>query len=167
MARNVLAENQSVVKAQQISIYILGWSAQALSILAGSYAAQAWPGQTIRWFFELFWVWLIPLILFVGFVIWAIDIINDLTPNQAAITFGFLGPILAASNNANGDLASRIRDWSNALQDGVGGQVAAWVGNIGAGALSIALIAVASVIGRRVLQKQAAVAGAARGGGMR
>ena len=163
MARNVLAENQSVQRAQQTSIYALGWIAQALSIVAGAYAANSWPGRTIRFLLELVpGGWLIPLLLFVGFVVWAIDVINDLTPNQAAITFGFMAPILAASSTANGTLASRITDWSTQLQNGVGGQVSAWVGNISAGWLAVALMAVAVIIGRRVLQKQSS---AARGGG--
>lgn len=168
MARNVLAENQSVQKAQQTSIYILGWVAQILAIVAGSYAAGSWPGRSIRWVLELMpGGWLIPLALLVGFVVWAIDIINDLTPNQAAITFGFVAPILAASDRANGTLAARIRDWSGSLQDGIGGQIAGWVGNISAGWLAVALMAVAMVIGRRVLQKQSAAAAGGRGGGPR
>jgi hypothetical protein len=162
--RNLLAENQSVQKAQQTSIYILGWAAQILSIVAGSYAANSWPGKTIRWLFELIpGAWLIPLTLFIGFVVWAIDVVNDLTPNQAAITFGFMAPILAASGG--GRLAAQIRDWSAALQHSIGGQISGWVGNISAGWLAVALMAVAVVIGRRVLQKQASAAG--RGGGGR
>ncbi len=161
---NMLAQNQSVQKAQQTSIYILGWAAQALSITAGAYAANAWPGTAVRWIFELMpGTWLIPVVLLVGFVIWAIDILNDLTPNQAAVTVGFVGPILAASDDATGTLASRIRDWSETLQASVGGQVSGWVGNISAGWLAIALMAVAVVIGRRVLAKQAAQRGAAGG----
>jgi hypothetical protein len=164
VARNVLAENASVQKAQQTSTYILGWFALAASIVAGSYAANSWPGKTIRFVLELVpGGWLIPLMLFVGFVAWAIDILNDLTPNQVAITYGFLGPILAASKNSNGTLASRITDWSTTLQHSVGGQIAGWVGDVGAGTLAVALMAMAVIIGRRVLQKQAA--GAARGAG--
>lgn len=161
MARNVLAENPSVQKAQQTSIYVLGWAAQILSIVAGAYAANAWPGETIRWVLELPGNWLIPLVLLIGFVVWAIDILNDLTPNQAAITFGFLAPIMAASNYATGTLASRIGEWSESLQSSIGGQTSAWVGDLSAGWLAVALMAVAVVIGRRVLQKQAA----GRGGG--
>jgi hypothetical protein len=162
---NMLAQNPSVQKAQQTSIYVLGWAAQALSITAGAYAANSWPGTAIRWVFELVpGAWLIPIVLLVGFVIWAIDILNDLTPNQAAVTFGFVGPILAASSDATGTLAARIQDWSQALQNGVGGQVSGWVGNISAGWLSVALMAVAVVIGRRVLAKQAAQRGGGGGG---
>lgn len=163
--RNLLAEREGVTKAQQASIYVLGWAAQILSIVAGAYAANSWPGTAIRWVFELIpGAWLIPLTLVIGFVVWVIDIINDLTPNQAAITVGFVGPILAASNDASGTLASRIRDWSNTLQDSVGGQISGWVGNISAGWLAVALMAVAVVIGKRVLAKQSA---AGRGGGGR
>jgi hypothetical protein len=166
VARNVLAENPSVVKAQQTSIYILGWAAQALSITAGAYAANSWPGNTIRWVLELVpGGWLIPLALVIGFVIWVIDILNDLTPNQAAITFGFVAPILAASSDATGRLAQRIADWSASLQQSVGGQVAGWVGNISAGWLAVALMAVAVIIGRRVLQKQSAAGRGGPGGG--
>lgn len=165
MARNLLAENPSVTKAQQASIYILGWAAQLLSITAGAYAANSWPGQTIRWILNLMpGTWLIPLMLIVGGVVWAIDIINDLTPNQAAITVGFLGPILAASDDANGTLASRIRDWSESLENYVGGQVSSWVGDLSAGWMAIALMAVATVIARRVLQKQSAAGGRQAGG---
>lgn len=164
MARNVLAENASVTRAQQTSIYILGWAALVLSITAGAYAANSWPGRTIRWVFELLPAWVVPLALFIGFVIWAIDILNDLTPNQAAVTYGFLGPILAASDNANGTLASRIRDWSDTLQGAVGGQLAGWVGNVSAGAMAVALMGVAVVIGKRVLSKQAKAAGSGGGG---
>lgn len=168
MGRNVLAENASVQKAQQTSIYILGWAAQILSIVAGSYAADSWPGKTIRWVLELIpGGWLIPLALLIGFVVWAIDVLNDLTPNQAAITFGFVGPILAASDDANGTLAARIRDWSSALQHGVGGEVSGWVGNLSAGWLAVALMGVAVVIGRRVLAKQSAAAGRGAPGGGR
>lgn len=168
MGRNMLAENQSVRKAQDASVYILGWAAQILSIVAGSYAANSWPGKTIRWVLELIpGGWLVPLALLIGFVVWIIDVINDLTPNQGAITFGFVGPILAASNDANGNLASRIQDWSGALQDSIGGQVSSWVGNLSAGWLAVALMAVAVVIGRRVLQKQSAAAGRGGGGGGR
>jgi hypothetical protein len=164
VARNVLAENASVQKAQQTSIYILGWFAQAVSIVAGSYAANAWPGKTIRWVLNLIpGNWLIPLALFIGFIGWAIDIINDLTPNQTAITFGFAAPVLAQGTDST--LADRVREWSNLLQDGVGGQLAGWVGNVSAGWLAVALMAMAVIIGRRVLQKQAAAAG--RGGGPR
>jgi hypothetical protein len=163
VARNVLAENASVTKAQQTSIYILGWFAQAVSIVAGSYAADAWPGKTIRWILNLVpGGWLIPLVLFIGFIAWAIDIINDLTPNQTAITFGFAAPILAAGTNST--LAERVRDWSNMLQDGVGGQLSGWVGNVSAGWLAVALMAMAVIIARRVLQKQSAGAGRPGGG---
>ncbi len=158
-ARNFLAQNQAVQNAQGASIYVLGWIAQLLSITAGAYAANSWPGKTLRWVFELFPAWVIPLTLFIGFIVWAIDIISDLTPNQPAITYGFLGPILAASSDANGTLADRVRDWSSVLQDSVGGQIAPWVGNVGAGALSIAFMATAVVVGRRVLQKQRAGGG--------
>ncbi len=164
MARNVLAEHASVAKAQQTSIYILGWFAQAVSIVAGSYAADAWPGKTIRWILNLVpGGWLIPLVLFIGFIAWAIDIINDLTPNQTAITFGFAAPILAAGTDST--LAQRVRDWSSMLQDGVGGQLAGWVGNVSAGWLAVALMGMAVIIGRRVLQKQSAAAGRGGGGG--
>lgn len=165
MARNLLAEREGVTKAQQASIYILGWAAQILSIVAGAYAASAWPGTAVRWVFELIpGTWLIPITLLIGFVIWAIDIINDLTPNQAAITVGFVGPILAASDDASGTLAARIREWSNALQDGVGGEISELAGNVSAGWLAVGLMAVAVVIGKRVLAKQSA---AGRGGGGR
>ncbi|WP_433730943.1 hypothetical protein ACQP2Y_21405 [Actinoplanes sp. CA-051413] len=160
--RNLLASNQSVKRQQEAGVYILGWIAQIMSITAGSYAAGAWPGRTIRWVFELFPAWVIPLALFIGAAAWAIDIISDLTPNQVAITYGFLGPVLAASDNANGTLAARIRDWSQTLQDSFGGQIAGWVGNVGAGALGVALMGVAVIVGKRVLAKQAAAAG---GGG--
>lgn len=160
--RNLLQEREGVVKAQAASVYILGWAALALGITAGSYAANAWTGKTIRWVFELFPGWVIQVALVLGFVAFVIDILNDLTPNQVAVTYGFVGPILAASKDANGTLASRITDWSNELQHGVGGQVNAWVGNVGAGALSLALMGMAVIIGKRVLQKQAT---AARGGG--
>jgi hypothetical protein len=159
VARNLLADNQSIQRAQGASTYILGWFAQFASIVAGSYAANSWPGKTIRWFLELFPTWVIPLMLFIGFVAWAIDIISDLTPNQVAITYGFMGPILAASKNSNGTLAARVTDWSTLLQNSVGGQIAGWVGNVGAGTLSIALMGMAVIIGRRVLQKQSAGAG--------
>ncbi len=162
---NVLAQNPSITKAQQTSIYILGWVAQILSITAGALAATTWVGSTIRWLPELFPSWVIQLALFIGFVVWAIDVFNDLTPNQAAITYGFVGPILAASADATGTLAERVQDWSNVLRDSVGDALAGWVGNVGAGPLGIALMAVAVVIGRRVLQKQSAAAG--RGGGPR
>ncbi len=162
MGRNMLAEREGVKKAQDASIYILGWAAQLLSITAGSYAADSWPGRAIRWVFELFPAWLIPLALFIGAIVWAIDILNDLTPNQAAISYGFIGPVLAASNDASSTLASRIRDWSQVLQDSVGGQISSWVGNVGAGALAIALMGAAVVIGKRVLAKQSQ---ASRGGG--
>lgn len=166
MARNMLAENQSVQKAQQTSIYILGWFSQAVAIIAGSYAANAWPGKTIRWVLDLVpGGWLIPLALFIGFIAWAIDVINDLTPNQTAITFGFLAPILAQGTHST--LAVHIREWSNLLQHGVGGQLAGWVGNVSAGWLSIALMAMAVIISRRVLQKQSAGAGRGPGGGGR
>jgi hypothetical protein len=160
--RNLLASNQNIKRQQEAGVYILGWIAQIMSITAGSYAAGAWPGRTIRWVFELFPAWVIPLALFIGAAAWVIDIISDLTPNQVAITYGFLGPILAASDNANGTLAARIRDWSQTLQDSFGGQIAGWVGNVGAGALGIALMGVAVIVGKRVLAKQAAAAG---GGG--
>jgi hypothetical protein len=164
MARNMLAENASVQKAQQTSIYVLGWAAQALSIIAGSYGSGAWPGRTIRFLLNLMpGGWLIPLILFIGFVVWAIDVLNDLTPNQPAITYGFLAPILAAGTG--GALAGHIRVWCSALQHGVGGQISGWVGNLSAGWLAVALMGVAVVIGRRVLQKQSSAAG--RGGGGR
>ncbi|BAL87270.1 hypothetical protein AMIS_20500 [Actinoplanes missouriensis 431] len=162
--RNLVAEREGVQKAQQISIYILGWAAQALGIVAGAYAANAWPGGAIRWVFNLMpGDWLIPLTLFIGFIVWAIDIINDLTPNQAAVTFGFMAPILAQGTDST--LALRVRDWSDALQAGVGGQIAPWVGNVGAGWLSVALMATAVIIGKRVLQKQASAAGRGGGGG--
>jgi len=165
--RNLLAENPSITKAQQTSIYILGWAAQALSIIAGAYAADAWPGKTIRWVLELMpGGWLIPLMLVIGAVVWAIDVLNDLTPNQAAITFGFLAPILAASPKGTGRLADRIADWSTALQQSIGGQLGAWVGNLSAGWLAVALMAVAVIIGRRVLAKQAG-GGRPAGGGQR
>jgi hypothetical protein len=109
--------------------------------------------------------WAVPLVLFVGAIVWFIDVINDMTPNQAAITYGFLGPILAASKEANGGLATHITEWSVALQHGAGGQISGWVGNVGAGTLAVALMAAATLIGRRVLQKQASAAGRGGGGG--
>lgn len=163
MARNLLAENQSVQKAQQASIYILGWLAQVVGIVAGTYAADSWPGRTIRWCLNLIpGDWLIPLMLFVWFCGWVVDVINDLTPNQTAITFGFMAPILAQGTDST--LADRVREWSNLLQDGVGGQLSEWVGNVSAGWLSIALMAMAVIIGKRVLSKQSNAAGRTAGG---
>lgn len=161
MVRNVLAENQTVRRQQELGIYALGWIAQVLSIVAGGYAANSWPGKTIRWVFELFPAWVIQLTLVIGFVVWAIDIIKDLTPNQPAITYGFLGPVLAASSDVNGDLASRVQDWSDVLRAHLGGTLGDWVGDAGPGPLSIALMAVAVIVSRRVL------AGQQRGGGGR
>lgn len=160
--RNLLAQNQTVQNAQGASVYILGWFAQAVSIIAGAYASNSWPGQFIRLILNLVpGGWLIPLTLFIGACAWFIDIISDLTPNQVAITYGFMGPILAQGTHST--LADRVREWSSLLQHGVGGQLAGWVGNISAGWLSVALMAMAVIIGRRVLQKQAS--GAARGTG--
>ncbi|HEY6117080.1 MAG TPA: hypothetical protein VI172_14095, partial [Candidatus Dormibacteraeota bacterium] len=118
--RNILAENAGIKKAQSTSIYVLGWAAQILGILAGGYAATSWVGSAIRWPLELFPAWVIQLVLFIGFVAWVIDILNDLTPNQVAITYGFVGPILAASSDADGTLAERVREWSGLLRDGLG-----------------------------------------------
>jgi hypothetical protein len=159
--RNMLAQNGTVKRQQEAGIYILGWIAQADAIVGGTFAADSWPGQAIRWCFELVpWQPFIPVVLFVGAIAWGIDIVNDLTPNQVAITYGFLGPILAAS--VHGELSSRIRDWSHVLQGNFGGKLATWAGNPGGGAMAIICIASAVLIGRRVLAKQASAAG---GGG--
>jgi hypothetical protein len=163
-ARNLLAQNSSVQNAQGASVYILGWFAQAVAIVGGVYAANSWTGATIRWLPGLFPAWVVQTMLVVGFVVWAIDIISDLTPNQPAIIYGFLGPVLAGG--AGGTLAARIRDWSQLLQDSLGEKIGQWAGNPGAGALSIICVAVAVVIGRRVLAKQSVGArGGAPGGG--
>ena len=163
MARNIMAENASVQKAQQTSIYFLGWISLAVAITGGAYAAEAWPGDTIRWIAGLVpWDPFVEVLLFVGFVAWAIDILNDLTPNQSALTFAAVGPSLAVG--ADGQLADRIGEWTNALQAGVGGEISQLAGNIGAGALSIVCIGAAVLIGKRVLAKQSTAAGRAGGG---
>lgn len=163
MARNMLAENASVQKAQQTSIYILGWISLVAAIIGGAYIAEAWPGDLIRWLVNLIpWDPFANVLLVVGLLAWAIDIINDLTPNQSALTFAAVGPSIAVSAT-NSTLASRVSEWTNALQAGMGGTISSWVGNIGAAALGIVCIAGAVLIGRRVLQKQASAAG--RGGG--
>lgn len=166
--RNLLAENQSVVKAQQTSIYILGWFSQILAIVAGAYAAGSWPGATVRFLFELIpWGEFIPAVLVIGFAGWFIDVVNDLTPNQVAITYGFIGPILAASDRTSGVLAERIRQWSEVMEDGVGGRVSDLAGDLSAGTLAILCMAVAVIVGRRVLAKQSQAAASAGRGGMR
>lgn len=163
MARNMLAQNQTIKRQQEAGVYILGWTALVIGIIGGTFAADSWPGQVIRWCFELVpWKPFIPVVLFVGAIAWAIDIYVDLTPNQIAITYGFLGPILAASTH--GDLSTHIQDWSHVLQNNFGGKIAGWAGNPGAGAMAIICMASAVLIGRRVLAKQSAAAG---GGGGR
>ncbi len=163
--RNLLAQNQSVQNAQGIGIYIIGWIALILAIVAGGYAANSWPGKAIRWVFELFPAWIIQLTLVIGFVVWAIDIIKDLTPNRPAITYGFMGPILAGSSDATGTLADRVRDWSDVLRGHLGDTLGTWVGNVGPGPLSIALMAVAVIVGGRVLAGQQRAGGGGMGGG--
>lgn len=162
--RNLLQEREGIIKMQGASIYILGWAALLLGVTAGSYAANSWPGKTIRWVFELFPAGVTQVVLVLGFAAWVLDILNDLTPNQVAVTYAFLGPILAASKDATGTLAVRITEWSTQLQHGVGGQMSGFVGNVGAGLLAVALMGMAVIIGKRVLQKQATAAAAARGG---
>lgn len=164
MARNLLAENQSVKRAQDASTYILGWIAQIVAFVGGAYATNSWPGQTIRWVFELIpWSGFIPAVLIIWTVAWGIDIVNDLTPNQVAITYGFMGPILAVG--LSGTLPQRITQWSNALQAGVGGKISGLAGNLGAGTLAIICIVIAVIVGRRVLAKQSAGKGARPAGG--
>lgn len=162
--RNLLRERDGVVKAQGASIYILGWLALAMGIVAGAYAAGSWVGDVVRFIPELI-PGLIPLALFIGFIVFCIDIITDLVPNQGAVSAAFLGPILAASPDSTGRLGQRISDWSGALQGRIGGDITAWVGNISAGMLSLAIIGGAIVIGKRVLDKQSSAAGRGGGGG--
>lgn len=158
MARNLLAENQSVQKAQQTSIYILGWISLAFGFLGGAYMAETWMGDTLRWILGLIpWGPLPNVLLFVGAVAFVIDTINDLTPNQAALSFAILAPSVAIASE--GGLASAVSSWTNALQAGVGGQVSGLVGNLGASGLAIICIAGSLMIGRRVLAKQSGRAG--------
>lgn len=164
--RNLLRENERVAKTQGISIYILGWTCQIGSIVAGSFAADSWPGATIRWILGLVpGGFIIPLALVVGFVVWFIDIINDLTPNQAAVTYGFVGPILAASPDNTGKLASSIASWANTLQAAVAPTITSWVGNLSAGWLAVGLMACCGIVAKRALSKTATAAGRSGGGG--
>ncbi len=152
-ARNMLASNQAVQNAQGNSLYIIGWLMQILGFLGGAYAKDSWPGSTIRWIFNLVpWDDFIPAVLVVWFVAWAIDIINDLTPNQLAITFGFMGPILA--EDQDGRIAENLRAWADALQAAIGGDVESLAGNLGVGTLAILCMAIAVIIGKRFLQKR-------------
>jgi hypothetical protein len=160
-ARNLLAQNQAVQNAQGTSIYVIGWMMQILGFLGGAYAKDTWPGATIRWIFELVpWDDFIPAVLILWFAGWAIDIIWDLTPNQIAITFGFMAPILSVGQD--GTLADRIDEWTNALQTSLGGKVETITGNLGAGTMAVICIAVAVIVGKRVLAKKSGGGGGGR-----
>jgi hypothetical protein len=160
-ARNMLASNQAVQNAQGNTLYIIGWLMQILGFLGGAYAKNSWPGNTIRWIFELVpWDDFINAALIIWFAAWAIDIIWDLIPNQAAITFGFMGPILAVGQD--GDLASNINAWTTTLQGAIGGKVESITGNLGTGTLAVICMAVAVIVGKRVLAKKGTGGGGGR-----
>lgn len=166
MARNVLAENASVTRAQQISIYFSGWASLFLAIVGGSYAAESWPGDFVSGVIGFVpWDAFPNVLLVLGFIGWAYDILNDLTPNYTSVIYSILGPAIAVA--ADGNLASRISDWSNALQGSVGGDISAWVGNLGASGLAIVCCGAAVAIAKRTLAKQAQAAAAQRAGGGR
>lgn len=163
MARNVLAENASVQKAQQTSIYFSGWMSLILGLVGGAYLMASWLGAVLRWPFGL----LPDDVITVVFVLWFIgvvyDIGNDLTPNYTTVTFAVVGPTLAGA--AKGDLAANLLQWAQVLSDGVGGKLAPWVGGLSSTGLAIVFCGAALMIAKRTLQKQATMAGRGAGGG--
>lgn len=164
MARNLLAESQAVTKAQQTGIYFSGWVSLALGIIGGAYAAEAWPGDLISFLVGIIpWAPFPNVLLVLGFIGWLYDIGNDLTPNQVAVTYSIVGPSIAVA--ADGKLATRISEWSNALQSGVGGHISEWVGNLGASGLAIVCCGAAWIIAKRTLAKQAQAAAQQRAAG--
>ncbi len=162
-ARNLLAERESVTKTQQASIYILGWLSLLLAGTSGAYAAEAWIGDTLRWILNLFpWDDLPNVLLIVGGGGIFLDLIKDLTPNRTSLTAFMLGPAIATASD--GKLASRVSDWSNWLQNHVGGHISEWAGSLGAFGVAAVAGGLAWGIGLRVLQKQSAAKAAAGGG---
>ncbi len=163
-ARNFLAQNQAVQNTQGTAIYILGWLSFVIAFVGGAYAAESWIGDIIAWIAGLLpWWWVPNALLGVGFVFVARDLLQDLTPNQACLTFAIVAPSVATASS-NSTLASRITDWSNAMQAGVGGQLGSFFGNLGASGMAILAILLALLIGKSVLAKQSAAAGRSGGG---
>ena len=162
MGRNILAENASVQKAQQNSIYVSGWMSLILGIVGGVYLMSSWLGAVLRWPLGL-----LPDDAFtVVFVLWFLGVIydigNDLTPNYTSVTFAIVGPTLAGS--AKGELAANLLQWAQILRDGVGGKLAPWVGGLGATGLALIFCGAALIIAKRTLQKQASMASRGAGG---
>lgn len=169
MGRNLLTERQGVKQKQEAGIYILGWMSFGLAIVGGTFAASTWIGDTVGFILGIVpWDYLPHALLAVGFVVTFLDLVGDMTPNQGAVSSAILAPIIAVIVN-NGPhpakLADRVEGWSTALQGKVGGQLAAWIGDIGASGLGIICILIATVTAKRVLAKQSAAK--AQGGGGR
>ena len=165
MARNVLAENASIQKAQQNSIYFSGWMSLILGLVGGAYLMASWLGTALRWPFTL----LPDDVLTAVFILWFLgvvyDIVTDLTPNYTSVTFAVVGPTLAGA--AKGQLAANLLQWAQLLRDGVGGKLTPWVGGLSATGLAIVFCGAALMIAKRTLQKQASMAASARVGGVR
>lgn len=161
MASNMLAQNKTITENRDRSIYILGWLSLFLAGTAGAYAAEAWIGDVIRWVLNVLpWDDAPNVLLIIGGAGIFIDLIRDLTPNRTSLTAFLLGPAIATA--ADGKLASRVSDWSNWLQDQVGGTVNEWAGSLGAFGVALVCGGVAWAIGLRVLAKQAAQPGGGR-----
>lgn len=169
--RNLLAQNRKIKEKQEAGTYILGWASFALAIVGGTFAARTWIGDVVNFILGLIpWDYTPHALLAVGVVATFLDLFSDLTPNQGAVTSAILAPIIAVAVNDGphpAKLASRVDDWSMALQGKVGGQLADWIGNIGASGMAVICIAIAVVTAKRVLAKQSAAAASAAGGGGR
>lgn len=166
--RNVLAQNANIKQKQEVGIYILGWTSFFLAIIGGTFAARTWIGDVVSFVVGLVpWDYTPHALLVVGAIVTFLDLFSDMTPNQGAVTSAILGPIVAVIVNDGpypSKLASRIDEWSMALQGQFGGQLTDWIGNIGASGMAVICIAVATLTAKRVLAKQSAAKAAAGGG---
>lgn len=144
---------QVIHQARDYSIQILGWVSLALAAIGGAYAAESWIGDTVETVVGFGpWNWLPNLLLAVALLATFIDLIADLTPNFPALGSFILAPSIATA--ADGGIATWVTERSNDLQQGIGGDIAGWVGSASATALALVCIVSALLIGRRVLRKQ-------------
>lgn len=151
-----MAKSKTVKAIQSKGVRTLAWFSLGIAAVGGTAAAGTFVGDWIAAVFDwLPWAWVPVLALIILVVTTAIDLLVDMTPNQAAIYSVIAIPSIAGA--APGKFGDTVGGWFDALMGWVNDGLVQWLGTDSAVGLAIACIVGALLMARRVIKKSAGV----------
>ncbi|MFE9955818.1 hypothetical protein [Micromonospora sp. NPDC005299] len=151
-----MSKNKTVKRIQQKGVKTLAWFSLGIAAVGGTAAAGTFLGDWIEKAADkLPWHWVPVLVLLILAVTTAIDLLVDMTPNNAAVYSVIAMPSVAGA--APGKLGDTIGGWFDGLMGWVNDGLVQWLGTDSAVGLAIACIVGALLMARRVIKKSAGV----------